>query len=831
MKRLLLWLAVSLMAGGCNKFDDPNLQPTTEIEVPATIYASFEKPATDSRTYIEGDRYIRWSAADELSYFPGVACNTQYRFKGESGAAEGVFERVTSGAVTGARLDCCYAVYPYDAATSIVGDGELSFNLPATQSYAENSFGLGANTMIAATQNLEDATLHFKNACGYLKLQLYGDDVIVKSIEFKGNNNEKIAGAATIVAAHGSNPVVKMDDAATTTITLDCGKGVQLSNNSASPTVFWLVIPAQTFEKGFTVTITDIHTYQFTKSTSYAIPIDRNTIQPMKAVKVVCESPVPENQIWYTATTKIEPEASDYYTFGAWIQSNEWDAETQRGVITFDSDVTTIGAYTFYTNALTGIELPDCITTIEERAFAASKLKSIIIPKGVTTIEPGAFSTCTELTAFYGKLASEDNGCLILDGKLVAFAGGRTEYVIPDGVTAIEASTFANCSNLTNIVIPEGVTSIGESAFYGCHALRTITLPQSISTIGSSAFYNCGNLSTVICKAITPPALGRKAFDVNASDRKIYVYEECLQSYQTQWSNYAESIVSAGSYPTVTTIYYTTSDGQIVEPDKLVVRSNTYSDGQGKLVVLDTAISGSAFYGCETLTTVQIEGATEIGSWAFYYCSNLTHVTVGEGVTSIGEYAFDDCYALQSVILPDGVVSIEKYTFASCSKLSEFSIPKTVTSIGEKAFISCSALTEINIPEGVVSIDDYAFFGCSGLTEITIPDSVVSIGNRAFKECNKMSRLMLGAGLKSIGEMAFYNCIDYLVYDAISVYCKAAQPPILGADVFKCTINERVYSYIYKVYTPTASVDSYKAAVSWKDYADAIEGYDFSAER
>ena len=31
-----------------------------------------------------------------------------------------------------------------------------------------------------------------------------------------------------------------------------------------------------------------------------------------------------------------------------------------------------------------------------------------------------------------------------------------------------------------------------------------------------------------------------------------------------------------------------------------------------------------------------------------------------------------------------------------------------------------------------------------------------------------------------------------------------------------------------KIYVPKNSVDSYKADVSWKDYADDIEGYDFT---
>lgn len=40
---------------------------------------------------------------------------------------------------------------------------------------------------------------------------------------------------------------------------------------------------------------------------------------------------------------------------------------------------------------------------------------------------------------------------------------------------------------------------------------------------------------------------------------------------------------------------------------------------------------------------------TSIGEAAFYYCSSLTSVTIGNGVTSIGEHAFDGCSGLTSV--------------------------------------------------------------------------------------------------------------------------------------------------------------------------------------
>ena len=51
----------------------------------------------------------------------------------------------------------------------------------------------------------------------------------------------------------------------------------------------------------------------------------------------------------------------------------------------------------------------------------------------------------------------------------------------------------------------------------------------------------------------------------------------------------------------------------------------------------EKTIPASVEYGGETYTV------TGIGYQAFYFCSNLTSVTIPNTVTYIGEYAFSDC--------------------------------------------------------------------------------------------------------------------------------------------------------------------------------------------
>ena len=306
MRRLFAIIVAAIAFIGCSMDDITVSYQTDKSDI---YYASFEDFGEESRTYVDENVKLLWHEDDRISLFR-TTLNEQFKFTGATGDNSGGFSAIPSDEwVTGNVVSTNYAVYPYDATTKLSNDEIIQLTMPAVQHYAENSFGRGANIMVAASENTSSKFLPFRNLGGYIIVKLYGEDTTIKSIEFKGNNEEVIAGAATAEAKYGYLPVVTMLESGTTTITLDCGEeGVTISSDSANPTSFWLVVPPITFEGGFTFTITDIKGNTFTKSTTKSQTVVRNEVKSMSGFEPTfegegedpeVEETIPNNQIWY----------------------------------------------------------------------------------------------------------------------------------------------------------------------------------------------------------------------------------------------------------------------------------------------------------------------------------------------------------------------------------------------------------------------------------------------------------------------------------------------------------------------------------------------------
>ena len=284
MKRFALYLGI--LAGIVASCSTKEVDSQTLVQDNVVFYASFEQLIeSGTKVYANEDLLLRWTADDRVSIFNKNTYNQQYKFTGKTGANSGGFKKIeTDEFMTGNAITDIVSVYPYQESTEITEGETLSVTLPAEQHYAENTFGLGSNTMVSVSS---DNFLQYKNVGGYLVLKLYGDGFSVSSITLKGNNGEKLAGKATVTMPLDGVPATSMTNDATSEITLTCATPVRLGANAEESTQFWFVVPPVAFSRGITITVRDALGGVFQKSTSKSLSIERSSLISMAPVVVI----------------------------------------------------------------------------------------------------------------------------------------------------------------------------------------------------------------------------------------------------------------------------------------------------------------------------------------------------------------------------------------------------------------------------------------------------------------------------------------------------------------------------------------------------------------
>lgn len=326
-----------LALGGCQT-KELDIRTWEPKHFTATIEDNFN--GLETKTYLDENGNVRWKQGDQVSIFAGSTVNAQHQVTDASdGKTAAVFDKVGgSGFVGGTDIDNNVAFYPYASTAEIAKNGSAyvisDIALPATQNYAEASFGNGAFPMAAVTSNTDDMHLKFKNVLGGLKLQLKGTACIA-SISVTGNQNEVLCGAATVTVSTTSTPSISLTDASAKTVTLDCGEGVQLNTETATP--FVIALPPMTMEGGFTVIVTDTEGKQMEITTTKTQTINRSSLLKMPAVDYVGTAPivVPSGAVdlglsvmWASCNLCDSGFASSPEAFGDYYEWGETEATT-----------------------------------------------------------------------------------------------------------------------------------------------------------------------------------------------------------------------------------------------------------------------------------------------------------------------------------------------------------------------------------------------------------------------------------------------------------------------------------------------------------------------
>lgn len=178
---------------------------------------------------------------------------------------------------------------------------------------------------------------------------------------------------------------------------------------------------------------------------------------------------------------------------------------------------------------------------------------------------------------------------------------------------------------------------------------------------------------------------------------------------------------------------------------------------------------------------IHIGSNMDIGSYAFYRCYSMLHVSIPSTVRSINSSSFQWNTSLQAVVIPEGVTSLGTSTFEGCYGLRFVSTPKSLTSLGQKCFSQCYSVIALTFSNSMTSVDQKCFAdtpscdllqtpGVTGalptefcarnrtMMDFTIPEGVTEIGQDAFTYCYGIMNVSVPTTLRTTKSNAFSYC-------------------------------------------------------------------------
>lgn len=256
----ILSLASLYLAVSCNEEEQHGQTVRT---IMATIEQSSTRTALDGPD-ADGVYKTIWSSDDAIAVFSGN--NAASEFKLTSGANTNTAEFEGNAA-----SDNMVAIYPYSIVKGRTGS-TISVTLPEVQEYVNGNIPQGSYPMAAVS---DGAVLPFYNLCSVLRLRMFGE-LTVKSITFTPNDaSTKASGNATVNAA---DKMLTMSSDAEATVKLNCANGVKLTGTN---TDFLMVVPAQKYTGGFTITI-NTDQGAVVKAVKSDVTLSRSVLYPIK---------------------------------------------------------------------------------------------------------------------------------------------------------------------------------------------------------------------------------------------------------------------------------------------------------------------------------------------------------------------------------------------------------------------------------------------------------------------------------------------------------------------------------------------------------------------
>ena len=523
--------------------------------------------------------------------------------------------------------------------------------------------------------------------------------------------------------------------------------------------------------------------------------------------------------------------------------------------VTIPESVTSIEQYAFRgCNSLTSLTIPNSVTSIGQYAFAyCTALKTVDIPDAVTSIGSSAFYNVKNIQ-YTGNAAGRPWDALsvngIVDGdyvygndiktQILQYIGDGGNVTIPNSATIIDVNAFKGNNRIKSVTMGSNVQQINSGAFQDCDSLTSVTIGSSVWGIGDNAFYDCDRLSSVIipnsvvylgtqvfydCDSLKSVNIGNGLTSIDNS-----VFYSCDKLEQVSIGTMLRSI-SDNAFSNCNNLKYNEYGnakylGNAENPYMLLVNAKSSGITSCTINANCNYINQSAFYNCDSLTTINIpHSVTTIGEKAFYSCDGLRDVNIPNSVSIINSQAFNNrniFFYCEASSKPSGWYTYSSYnssnwdsSLGTCCWGASFgkdclayyitgqdSVDVVKYMNNDTAIVIPSTVTYSGTTYKVTGIKELAFEDCNNLKTITIPNTVARIAALAFVEANKLETINVDAA------NANYTSVDGVLFnkDKTTLVCYPASnnknvdytipstvTTIVSGAFYKCNTLNSIY--------------------------------------
>lgn len=240
----------------------------TPVQSSEMSFVCFDGDAA-TRTALNEDGTIFWTPGDEINVFRGVAGSGKFVTDATEPCAVAHFAgSVKSDPGTGDF----WAVQPY-AATNVSDGSSVTLSVQSAQTAKAGSFAPG---MFPSVAKSDGEALAFFNVCGGLRFTVTKPGV--KTVIFRSNGGEKLAGKVKVTMGEDGKPVSEVLEG-TSTVSLCAPSGETLSVGEW----YYISLLPGTLSAGFTVSLTTA-TQETQISRSTAVTVKRSTFGQLEAI-------------------------------------------------------------------------------------------------------------------------------------------------------------------------------------------------------------------------------------------------------------------------------------------------------------------------------------------------------------------------------------------------------------------------------------------------------------------------------------------------------------------------------------------------------------------